>query len=270
MNGPIPDMLEWWIPLGVAIPVCLFFLWKAWRYRETYHRWLIAIHFLYLAWCVTRGVGAILASSYLDNARYWGRVGFLLFATFLVLSAYHQAKRRLRDRQSRESRMTGPDEALWSPEPIVGFRWSIHSMHEETYSGQRAFCRHGADYHSTAEVPMWGCRCGYYAMKHWGEMGAVMVVVAFMWGRVIEHEWGYRSEYMRPIGYLCAEGEYLDVYPEVLGDHAYYEGFARLPVVSDEKHLTAFIEKARKSFDPAAPPPYDGGYYGYRTASTED
>lgn len=261
---PIPAMLEWWIPLAIALPFCIFFLRKAWRYRETYSRWMIVFHFFYLGYCITRGVGAVIVGSRLRDADFFLRVFFLVIGVFLIKLVYEQAKRRFEFRRDHEAAMDGPEEALWSPDPIVGFRWSINSMHEEPYTGSRAFCRQG-DYHSAAKVPMWGCRCGYYAMKRFDSGDGPLGVVVFMWGRVIEHDRGYRSEYMRPIGYISmTENSYYHVYPEALRDHQYYEGFTQLPIVRDEQALDALIEKARKEFDPAAPPPYDGGYHGHR------
>ena len=262
---PIPTMLEWWIPLAIALPFCIFFLRKAWRYRETYSRWMIVFHFFYLGYCITRGVGAVIVGSRLRDADFFLRVFFLVIGVFLIKLVYEQAKRRFEFRRDHEAAMVGPEEALWSPDPIVGFRWSINSMHEEPYTGSRAFCREEG-YHSAAKVPMWGCRCGYYAMKQWGEMGSDLVVVVFMWGRVIEHAWGYRSEYMRPIGYFNTHGKPLhsSSLALALSNHSYFENFIHLPLAQSAKELDALIEKASKEFDPAAPPPYDGGYHGHR------
>lgn len=269
---PIPDMLEWWIPFGVAVPLCIFLACKAWRYREVYRPWFIAFNVFYLGWSVARGIAAVLTSSRLNDFEYYFRVLLSLVAVFLVMSTYSSTKKRYEEKRDRETYMVGPEDALWSPEPIVGYRWSIHSMHEEPYTGQRAVCRHGSEYHSSADIPMWGCRCGYYAMKHWGEMGSSLVVVTFMWGRVIEHAGGYRSEYMRPIGYLNTHEKPLHPSSIVLAmeGHDYFRNFLHLPLAQSVKELDALIEKARKEFDPAAPPPYDGGHYGYRTTSTEN
>lgn len=47
-------------------------------------------------------------------------------------------------------------------------------------------------------------------------------------------------------------------------------GFYNLPVVRTEGELATLIEKARNSFDPEAPPDYDGGHNGHRTTSTQN
>lgn len=269
---PIPDLLEWWIPLAIALPACIFFLYKAWRYRKDYFHWMIGFHFFYLGWCIVRGVGAILISDRLSDTAYYLRALVLLLAVFLVLSTYSTTKRRVEGRRDERARLAGPDEILWSPDPIVGFRWSIHSMRDETYTGSRAFCRAGTIYHSSADVPMWGCRCGYYAMKSPGMMGSSLAVIVFMWGRVIEHAGGYRSEYMRPIGYFNTYGKSLPAMSLrwALTGHDYFENFNYLPIAQNQQELDALIEKARKEFDPAAPPPYDGDHNGYRKTPTED
>lgn len=68
-------------------------------------------------------------------------------------------------------------------------------------------------------APAWGCECGIYAMSHLeddedlrisphicqrGPLDRVMRVagVAQLWGRVVQHDRGYRAEYARPLRLL--------------------------------------------------------------------
>jgi hypothetical protein len=69
-------------------------------------------------------------------------------------------------------------------------------------------------------APRWGCQCGIYGLArpedadaleasprpqrsrladNWQVVGAV-----FLWGRVIQHDHGYRAEYARPVKLLAA------------------------------------------------------------------
>lgn len=280
---PIPDMLEWWIPLGVAIPVCAFFLWKARRYKETYFRWAIVFHVLYLGWFVLRGVGAVLTGSRLDSSRYFYRVVMLLLAVFLVTSTYSQAKKRLENKRVRKLHMGGPSETLWSPDPIVGYRITIHSLGGEYFAGGPARCRMGDQFHEAGMAPVWGCHCGYYAMKvlrdviPYPDLKYEFAVIVLMWGKVVECEDGYRAQYMQPIGYW---GRKPAIRREQMFDIITFSGatrtvnadpdsdrcktFHNLPVVNTPEALDALVEKAQKEFDPDASPPYDGEDNGYR------
>ena len=68
-------------------------------------------------------------------------------------------------------------------------------------------------------APAWGCECGIYAMSHLeddedlkmsphicqrGPLDRVMRVagVAQLWGRVVQHDRGYRAEYAQPLRLL--------------------------------------------------------------------
>lgn len=78
-----------------------------------------------------------------------------------------------------------------------------------------AFCDHalkGYNERSDHEAPEWDCSCGYYALQtlrrdaleRWS-------ADVELWGRVIEHEWGWRAQYQRLVriyapGTCCIDG----------------------------------------------------------------
>ena|SRR5690348_9552809 len=76
--------------------------------------------------------------------------------------------------------------------------------------------------HDSSTAPADGCDCGYYSLKsldilvhqypHEDYRGYVIGIVD-VWGRVIEHEHGYRSEYIYPRELWISRPEY-----EYLGD----------------------------------------------------
>jgi hypothetical protein len=52
------------------------------------------------------------------------------------------------------------------------------------------------------EAPQYDCQCGFYATKEPDEQWATYSVVygkVALWGRVIEHERGYRAQYAYPL-----------------------------------------------------------------------
>lgn len=281
---PVSAMMEWWIPLGTSTFFAALYFVAAWKHRKFYPLPLLWFHFLYIVWFATRGVGALLIHEHISNGDLILRMSLLGIAVIVVTISYDTARSRSFLEEVDRRYMAGPDEVLWSPDPIVGYRITIHSMGGEIYTGGAAECRNGDRYHDPLEAPVWGCRCGYYAWK-W-DIGAAtpFAIIVLMWGRVIEAQHGYRSEYMRPIGYWgmrpsCGKEEEIDIstfgspmrkaIASTLDPNRCY-GFYHLPVVHTQKELDALIEKARNSFDPDTPPDYDGGYNGHRTTSTQN
>jgi hypothetical protein len=70
----------------------------------------------------------------------------------------------------------------------------------------RAVCRRGPHFHQAPEIT---CTCGLHGTHGWdilrrAKSPAVLGTVA-MWGRVVEHELGYRGEYAYPqrLGLVC-------------------------------------------------------------------
>lgn len=280
---PVSAMMQWWIPLGVSFLLATGFAVAAWKHRKFYPKYLLIFHFLYLTWSFTRGIGAVLTYEHIGSGDLLFRTS-LLFIAVVVVSISYQAARSRSEREIRENQyMVGPDEVLWSPDPIVGYRITIHSMGGEIYVGGKAECRNGDRYHDPHEAPVWGCRCGYYAWKWDVGLDTPFAVIVLMWGRVIEAEHGYRSEYMRPIGYWgmkppIYKGEEFDVSALALAhkiiassvDANRCYGFYNLPVVHTEPEMWDLVEKARDSFDPEAPPDYDGGHNGHRPTTTQN
>ena len=102
---------------------------------------------------------------------------------------------------------------LWSPTAVRGLRvWSI--SHRGVLQGHGGFnwgpgtneARHeGQDPKEHGLIPRSGCMCGFYArepsrfmerhMPRFHVRNAVGEVA--MWGRVIEHDYGYRAQYAR-------------------------------------------------------------------------
>jgi hypothetical protein len=84
-----------------------------------------------------------------------------------------------------------------------------------------AWVRHALSWSSADHAaPRWGCQCGIYGLARpedadvldasprpqrtlladsWQVVGAVL-----LWGRVIQHDHGYRAEYARPVKLLAA------------------------------------------------------------------
>lgn len=73
----------------------------------------------------------------------------------------------------------------------------------------RAECKVSGDNavnpHSSQETPGFNCSCGYYACKTLntaGHQGGAVKGAVLLWGKVIEHDDGYRAEYAQIIALL--------------------------------------------------------------------
>jgi len=101
---------------------------------------------------------------------------------------------------------------------LVGYKtWSV--LHTERgprlMSGIKGFVvwepavpvlAHCFPLRDTHRAPEWSCSCGVYATKHPQNRRAFARVggQVKLWGRVIEHEHGYRAEFAAPISFLWA------------------------------------------------------------------
>lgn len=265
---PVSAAMEWWLPLWLSGLLALAFFFAAWPYRKQYPRILLAFHLLYIVWFMARAFSAIFTYEHISTVQFFLRLGFAFLGTILVAIGYFAARDRTKWKVQDALAMNGPDEVLWSPDPIVGYRVTIHSLQGEVYHGGRAHCRYWdleISRHPKDEVPNWGCRCGYYAYKTKESASPSFAIITFLWGRVIECEDGYRAEYMRPIGYWAK-----DRITKVTARALSVDEFFQLPVAATEAELEALIKKARESFDAEAPPPYDWSHNGHRKADTED
>lgn len=282
---PIPDILQYWAPLLMALVVAAFFVWKMWGHRAEYGPGLLWAHAIYLLYFPGRMFSALLTADRRPAWIVWERVIIAAVMLGIILLSVNRAFIYKRRKEEEKKNLVGPDEELWSPEPIVGYRISIHSLGGEFYTGRAAYCRLRDQFHDPTDAPVWGCRCGYYAMKSLSDCTTgplnspyAFAVIALLWGKVIECENGYRAQYMRPIGFwghkpVFVTSETIDV--SVSGsvfartiatspDVNRSLQFTNLPLVRTHEALNALIEKARKEFDPDAPPPYDGGHNGHR------
>lgn len=93
-----------------------------------------------------------------------------------------------------------PDDEFWSAEPVVGWRtwkWNgrvLKGMFERDWPSHLM----EADCVVCPDPPGWDCPCGIYAMKHLRQLptskhGSTIVGKVSLWGRVVEHEDGYRA-----------------------------------------------------------------------------
>lgn len=117
----------------------------------------------------------------------------------------------------------------------------------------------------THEAPAWGCTCGYYAVPAPGlDWDIAWHAVVELWGKVIEHESGWRAQYQRLVeigapakcgwcgrsaaclSYDYDSGEFLVGWCGVCGDHERVEAPASL--LADPRITWGTI-------DPAGPPP---------------
>jgi hypothetical protein len=72
-------------------------------------------------------------------------------------------------------------------------------------------------------VPTWGCHCGIYGLTHvegdelenlpqtsprGPDRGIAVLGAVLLWGRVIQHEQGYRAEYARPVKLLANPSQF--------------------------------------------------------------
>lgn len=114
-----------------------------------------------------------------------------------------------------------PADTFWTPEPILAWRHFrvrsglpyLDSMTRGVYPPNApAICQGGTlgMVGNPHESPSWQCTCGYYAFKNlphpWGEDvrelfsdGDVVFAAVHLSGHVIEHEKGYRAQYIKPI-----------------------------------------------------------------------
>jgi uncharacterized membrane protein len=273
----VPWMFDWGIAAIIAVVAMVMFLLlareSAWWKRVL--RSLMGGYYVYYAMWL--GSAAII-----DKELAWlVLVPLFLFVAYFFAIVGHKSdvdteRRRAQEQADAELWKHGPSETHWSPEPIVGYRVSIHSFAGERFNHQPATCRYKGETHrgnhDIAMIPTWGCSCGYYAMNNPHRVPGLFKVIVLMWGRVIEHEDGYRASHMRPIGYLghaplITGNEPVEVstfnspmrtFITPVADHNLCLGFQNLPVATDKKSLDALIEKARKEFDPEYIPPYDG------------
>lgn len=133
-----------------------------------------------------------------------------------------------------------------------------------------SFCDHalrGYDERDDHEAPEWDCSCGYYALQtlHLDALEQWSADVE-LWGRVIEHEWGWRAQHQRLvriyapntccIGGCCAAARFLVHHPAgdlfaSCGDHP--EG--AWECVPAPASLLADPRITWGTIDPAGPPP---------------
>jgi hypothetical protein len=279
----IPWLLDWGLALIVAAVGLIVFLSLARESKvwERIARGLTGGYYLYYSlWLFGRGFRETPTLFFVVPL-------YLGFAYFFGISGHKHDLARARRKVKAEADLQlwtyGPKETHWSPEPVVGYRITIHSFAGERFHHQPAVCRmdgyaSGLRHHDPLVAPTWGCSCGYYAMKDHKRVPGEFKVVVLMWGTVIEHEDGYRASHMRPIGFYghaprISGNELTEVstfnspmraFITPVADHNLCLGFQNLPVATDQKSLDAMIEKAFKEFDPEYIPPYDGGRNGYR------
>ena len=89
-------------------------------------------------------------------------------------------------------------------------------------------------------APAFDCSCGIYATRNLRDPGRVwrsgpqyanhVVGAVTLWGRVVEHEWGYRAEHARPVALL-----------EGFGVQTVADAY-RVPVLSADELLSGFGE----------------------------
>jgi hypothetical protein len=118
---------------------------------------------------------------------------------------------------------TSPRASVGQLEPIKAWRGVQFSATKSTVlisggdgqmvSGEqpRAMCRNGQDH----RAPDWKCSCGYYAVKKREDtVGYGMLAEVDLYGTVIEHDVGYRAEFMRVLALRfprkhCEGGKFL-------------------------------------------------------------
>lgn len=111
-----------------------------------------------------------------------------------------------------------PADTFWTPEPILAWRHFrvrsgvpyLDSMTRGAYAPNAPAICQGGLLGNSHESPSWQCSCGYYAFKNlphpWGEDvrelfsdGDVVFAAVHLSGKVIEHDRGYRAQYIKPI-----------------------------------------------------------------------
>lgn len=120
-----------------------------------------------------------------------------------------------------------PEQSFFTPQPILAYRafdltenrlmpltgsgFDAVSLEETylTWYTRPAFCiRSHSHTANHGPAPAWGCTCGFYALKEFpngqfiGQRGHSGIWAAvLLYGRVIEHEEGYRAERMHIVGF---------------------------------------------------------------------
>jgi hypothetical protein len=116
--------------------------------------------------------------------------------------------------------VASPDDVPLSVEPVVGWRvWVLRRsaeglrlgsiVHDGSWTPQQvvaARCTQMRIVRSPHRAPLQTCTCGYYATTSWGSLcgagvfsaGVGVVGAIGMWGTVIEHRRGVRSEFAYP------------------------------------------------------------------------
>jgi hypothetical protein len=97
-----------------------------------------------------------------------------------------------------------PSEELWSPDAVVAWRawrWNGRLL-KGSFEQEWASDLMEADCVVCPEAPGWDCPCGIYAMKERrlvpiSKNGSTIVGKVMLWGRVVEHEDGYRASHAR-------------------------------------------------------------------------
>lgn len=111
-----------------------------------------------------------------------------------------------------------PADTFWTPEPILAWRHFrvrsglpyLDSMTRGVYPPNVPAVCQGGLLGFSHESPHWQCSCGYYSFKAlphpWGDDvreifsdGDVVFAAVHLSGKVIEHEKGYRAQYIKPI-----------------------------------------------------------------------
>jgi hypothetical protein len=119
-------------------------------------------------------------------------------------------------------------------EPVIGFRsWRAYEIGDllSLHSGERWMP--GVDFtahckpHSVHAVPHRDCVCGVHAFRDLCHvtpraLGTAVTGAVALWGRIIEHELGFRAQHARPVALL--ESYYAQRVADVYG----------LPVLSRE------------------------------------
>lgn len=190
---PIPDITQFWAPLLMASLLAAYFIWKMWSRRESYGVGLLIFHALSLLWFQGRMFSVLLTIDRRTTVAVAERIVLAAVAAGLVALSVWGTLDRERSKERERADLRGPDEESWSPEPIVGYRVTIHSLGGEYFTGAPASCRAGDTYHDQTKAPIWGCRCGYYAMKTldhaipypFGLSGFPdgFAVIALLWGK---------------------------------------------------------------------------------------
>jgi hypothetical protein len=97
-----------------------------------------------------------------------------------------------------------PNDEFWSPDHVVGWRswrWNGRLL-KGSFEREWPSDLMEAECVVCADPPGWDCPCGIYAMKQPRQVpdskrGSIIVGKVALWGRVVEHEDGYRASNAR-------------------------------------------------------------------------